>query len=465
MSKTKTLHRCTSCAATSPKWVGQCSSCAEWNTLVEERVASANTGPSTVLASLGDLTIAEPLSLSEVDLQQLLARPTGVADLDRILGGGLVAGSVTLLGGEPGIGKSTLTLQIAAATASGGAKCLVVTGEESAEQVGRRAVRLGVNVDDVLLLAETDLERALSKMFELRPALVIVDSVQTMSMPGATGAPGTVAQVRDCAQALTAFAKREGIAVLLVGHVTKEGTLAGPRVLEHVVDTVLEFEGDRHHGLRFIRAAKHRFGATDDVAVLEMTERGLVTVPDASGLFLDDRRLGISGSIVAPVVQGRRALLVEIQALTVATPLPQPRRVAQGLDNGRLAVMLAVLARRCGITAATSNDVYASVVGGIRVDDPGSDLPVVLAVVSSIEDVPIPSDLVAIGEVGLGGEIRKVGHVAKRLSEAARMGFRKALVPIGTPEGPPGLELVPVSDLREVLALSFADVRVKRNRK
>ncbi len=361
-------------------------------------------------------------------------------------------GSVTLLGGEPGIGKSTLVLQVCAGLAAGGVRCLVVTGEESADQVGRRAQRLGVGVDDVMLLAETDIESIIAAVDSVSPDLVIIDSVQTMSAAGVGAAAGTVSQVRECAQALAALAKQREIAVMLVGHVTKEGTLAGPRVLEHLVDTVLEFEGDRHQGLRFLRAVKHRFGATDEVGVFAMQERGLESVSDASGLFLDDRRPGTPGSAVFPAMQGRRPMLVEVQALTAETSAvpPQPRRVAQGIDGQRLAVILAVVSRRAFISVGLQ-DVFVSVVGGVRLDEPAADLAVALAVVSSLSDQPLNPDTVFIGEIGLGGEVRKVPGLERRLSEAQRMGFKSAIVPPGETDGPKGLSVTHVSTLQEAV--------------
>lgn len=443
VAKVRSLHRCTTCTATSPQWQGRCPACGEWNTLVEE----VSSTPSISRAS-GNAA----QSLASISTETCKAKPTGIIELDRVLGGGLTPGSVTLLGGEPGIGKSTLVLQLCQTLAIANMRCLIITGEESVQQVARRAERLHAQAKNVSLLAETDMESVLAAIESEKPDLAVVDSVQTMSAAGLGSTPGTVTQVRECAQALTSMAKASGVAVLLVGHVTKEGSLAGPRVLEHVVDTVLEFEGDRHHELRFLRAAKHRFGATDEVGVFEMTEQGLMSVPDASGLFLDDRRPGVSGSVVVPVVQGRRPVLVELQALVTSSNAPQPRRVAQGLDTGRVALITAVLAKRAGVGLGMS-DVYASIVGGIRVDEPGTDLALGLAIMSSHFGRSVPTDLVAVGEVGLGGEIRKVAHLQKRLTEAARMGFRRALVPEGCPTGPAGLQLIHVAMLRDAVKL------------
>ena len=448
MTKTKTNHRCSSCGTSSPQWAGRCGGCGEWNTLELD-------APVVVSRVGGPRKASSAVLLSGVDSKSSPVRPTHIPELDRVLGGGVYSGSVTLIGGEPGIGKSTLVLQLCAALALTGSRCLMVTGEESVQQVRRRAERLNACVDDVLLLAETEVESVLASVNEIKPDVLIIDSVQTMSSSAIGSAAGTVTQVRECSQAFVTLAKQGNVIVILIGHVTKDGTLAGPRVLEHMVDTVLEFEGDRHHGLRFLRAAKHRFGATDEVGVLEMAEEGLRSVPDASGLFLNDRRPGVAGSVVVPILHGRRPLLVELQGLVSSTRAPQPRRVAQGLDGGRFAVVLAVLERRAGVSVG-DRDVYASIVGGAKVDDPGSDLPLALALVSSLNGSPLGDDLVAVGEIGLGGEVRNVTHLSKRLTEARRMGFRAAIVPRGAPDGPEGLRLHRVATLREAIAVSGA---------
>jgi DNA repair protein RadA/Sms len=391
---------------------------------------------------------AVPVSLANAAADPKSILPTQVVELDRVLGGGLTRGSVSLLGGEPGIGKSTLILQLCASIARQNGKCLIVTGEESVDQVGRRAERLGANLEKVMLIAESQVEVAIAAMDEVRPKLVIIDSIQTMVTSTANSAAGTVSQVRESAAALTAYAKEHSIAMVLIGHVTKEGSLAGPRVLEHMVDTVLEFEGDRHSTLRFLRTVKHRFGATDEVGVLEMRPEGLQSVPDASAFFLDDRQDGVSGSAVVPVLHGKRPMLVEIQALTVDNE-NSPRRYAQGLDVNRLAVVNAVLQKHAQLVL-TKQDVYASVIGGLRVDDPGTDLALALAVYSTQKNVPVPDKMVAIGELGLSGEIRKATHVQKRLSEAARMGFKTAIVPSKTPEFP-DMNLLRASTIGEAI--------------
>lgn len=390
------------------------------------------------------------MSLAAVDPLGAPRRPTGLSELDRVLGGGLVAGSVTLLGGEPGTGKSTLLLQALAAMAGHGARCLLVCAEESPAQVRLRAGRLGPVAADVLVVGETSLPAVCAHVEALRPDVLAVDSIQTVHDPDGPGAAGSVGQVRDCAQRLVRLAKELGVATLLVGHVTKDGALAGPRALEHVVDTVLAFEGDRHHALRLLRALKHRFGPTDELGLMEMTGEGLLPLADPSALFLADRRPGLPGSVVAPVLEGARPLCVEVQALVHDTPAPLPRRVAQSVDGNRLAMLLAVLQRRAGIPVAGA-DVYASVAGGVRVAEPGGDLAIALAVASARLDRPVPPDTVALGEIGLGGEVRQVAQTPRRLAEAVRLGMRRAIVPSSTPDVR-GLEVVRVADVSDACA-------------
>jgi DNA repair protein RadA/Sms len=373
-----------------------------------------------------------------------------VGELDRVLHGGLVPGSVTLLGGEPGIGKSTLLLQALAGLARAGTRCLVVTAEESAQQVRLRAERLGALPPHLWLVAETELPHVLAHLAAVGPQVVAIDSIQTVFDPALASAPGSVAQVRHCAHHLVRVAKERDLATIVVGHVTKEGGLAGPRVLEHLVDTVLSFEGESHHALRLLRTTKHRFGSTDELGLFEMTGAGLAGVPDPSALFLADRRPGTAGSVVAPVLDGQRPLLVEVQALVTPTTIPTPRRSAQGLDTGRLSLVLAVLAQRVGEGFA-KDDVHAVVAGGVKVAEPGADLALALALASARSGRPIADDVVACGEVGLGGELRQVHQTARRLAEAARLGFRRAVVPASAPEGPGGIEVLRVSTLAEAV--------------
>ena len=435
----KTVYRCNECGADAPKWMGWCPACEASGSLVEEVLLPAGTSiapsvPIPIAEAMGDAT--EPV-------------PTGDPELDRVLGGGLVPGSVTVVGGEPGVGKSTLLLQALASVARG-ATCLYVTAEESARQVALRAERLGVSAPSLWLVAETSLPRIVAHLDALAPAVVVVDSIQTVFDPDLGTAPGTVGQVRGCAQRLVGEAKARGVSVVLVGHVTKDGSLAGPRVLEHLVDTVLAFEGDRHHALRMLRAVKHRFGSTHELGLFEMGEAGLVGVPDPSALFLADRQPGVPGSVVAPVLDGWRPLLVEVQALVVPSTAPTPRRTAQGLDGGRLAQVLAVLERHAGLDVGRA-EVHVAVTGGVRVGEPGADLAVALAVASSATGRPVPADLVMCGEVGLGGELRQVQRTERRLSEAARLGFRRALVPRSAPDAPAGLRLDRATSIGEAL--------------
>ncbi|HEX6785918.1 MAG TPA: DNA repair protein RadA, partial [Acidimicrobiales bacterium] len=431
-------NRCTECGTTHPKWAGRCPSCGAWNTLVEQAASG-----------LG-LAAAVPRPITEIAAADARPVSSGLPELDRVLGGGLVPGSVTVVGGEPGIGKSTLLLQVAAARAHAGAPVLYVSGEESGAQVRDRAGRLGAMEPALWLLSETQVGAVVSAMGTLSPALVVVDSIQTLVDPDVASSPGSVTQVRDTAHRLVQEAKQRDVAVVLIGHVTKDGALAGPRVLEHVVDTVLSFEGDRHHALRLLRAVKHRYGPTSELGLFEMAESGLTGVADASRLFLSDRVMGIPGSVVVPTLEGHRPLLVEVQALVVPSPLPTPRRSAQGFDQGRLALLVAVLSNRVGLPFV-DRDVYASVVGGVRLGEPGSDLGICLALASALTSTAVPGDLIACGEVGLGGELRQVAQTPRRLAEAARLGFRRAIVPASAPEAPGDLELVRVTSVAEAV--------------
>ena len=434
-----------SCGAEAPKWSGKCAGCGDWNTLTEELDL-----PSSI-SGLSDPPVP-PVPITAVRSQDGQPVPTGIPEVDRVLGGGLVPGSVTLVGGEPGVGKSTLVLQLMGARAAAGSTVLYITGEESADQVRLRADRLGALQDNLLLAAETSLPNVIHHINEVRPEICVVDSIQTLHDPAYTSAPGSVTQVRECAHRLVQTAKTTGTTVLLVGHVTKDGQLAGPRVLEHVVDTVLSFEGDRHHALRLLRAQKHRFGSTEELGLFAMVASGLEPVPDPSGLFIGDRRPGIPGSIVTPALEGHRPLLVEVQTLVASSQLPQPRRSCQGLDSGRLALLLAVLERRAGIRIQQL-DVYANAVGGVKVVEPGADLAICLALASAVAGVPIPPSMVACGEVGLGGEIRQVGRIERRVAEAARLGFTTAVVPRSAPDTDAPIELLRVPSLAAAIEL------------
>ena len=450
MARLRLVYRCTECTGSFPKWSGKCATCGAWNSLVEDVE-----GPEPAVASLavGMALVApgEPKPITEIDASTGHPQPTNIPELDRVLGGGLVPGSVTLLGGEPGIGKSTLLMQLLSAWPK---KTLYVTAEESAQQVRTRAERLGALTDNVWLLAEMSLPNIFNAIQQVSPDLVVIDSIQTIADPELSSPPGSVVQVRGCAHRLVQEAKHRNLPVIMVGHVTKEGGLAGPRVLEHVVDTVLSFEGERHHALRLLRAAKHRFGPTSELGLFEMTETGMVGVPDASQLFLADRRTGVPGSVVVPTLEGQRPLLVELQALTnpVSGGAP-PRRSAQGVDSGRLALLLAVLERRARVSLS-GHEVYASVVGGVKLSEPGADLGLCLALVSAVVNKPLPADLVVVGEVGLAGEIRQVAQVGRRLAEASRLGFTRAIVPASASAKVQGLRVDAASTVNEALALA-----------
>lgn len=449
MAKTRTIYRCHECGSGQPKWSGRCPSCEAWNSLVEEIERPAPTGRDALLGG----GAGTPLLIADVDMEAWAPSPTSVGELDRVLQGGLVPGSVTLLGGEPGIGKSTLLLQALAGLAAQGRRCLYVTAEESTQQVRLRAERLATLPPELWLVSDTSLAHVLDHVDAVRPDVIAVDSIQTVFDPALSSAPGSVAQVRECAHRLVRASKERGMASVLVGHVTKDGGLAGPRVLEHLVDTVLSFEGERHHALRLLRAVKHRFGSTDELGLFEMTDRGLAGVPDPSALFLADRRPGTPGSVVAPVLDGHRPLLVEVQALVTPSNLPSPRRSAQGLDSGRLALVLAVLQERVGVTCQQL-DVHTVVAGGVKTVEPGADLAVALALVSAATGTPAGDDLVACGEVGLGGELRQVHQTARRLAEAARLGFRRAVVPASASVDVPGMQVLRATTLAEAVRLA-----------
>ncbi len=437
-------YRCTACGVPAPKWVGRCPACEAWGTLEQ-------TATPVTLRAVPAGGSAQPIAAT--DAAQGAARPTGLAELDRVLGGGIVPGSVTLIGGEPGIGKSTLLLQAAAHAARRGDRVLYVSGEESASQVRARAERLDALEGDLWLATEHDVEAVVAHLDEVAPTLVVVDSIQTIRAVEGAGPPGSVTQVREAAVRLVAEAKARDVAIVLVGHVTKDGSLAGPRQLEHLVDTVLSFEGDRHHALRLLRPVKHRYGTTAELGLFEMTGAGLAEVDDATGLFLADRRAGVPGSVVLPLLEGRRPLLVEIQALVVPSRAPAPRRSAEGVDAGRLALLLAVLHRRLGVPVLEA-EVYALAVGGVQVSEPAADLAVVLAVASAATNVPLPADVVAFGEIGLGGEVRGVRDAGRRLAEAGRAGFRRAVTAASTPTGGVGdIEVVRVPTVAAALAV------------
>ena len=447
MAKAKTQYVCSECGGNSAKWQGQCPACGAWNTLAETRVEATSANRYAALAPAAPVQ-----TLGAVNARELPRASTGIEEFDRVLGGGLVAGGVVLIGGDPGIGKSTLLLQALAAMARS-RRVLYVSGEESAAQVALRARRIGIEGHDVRLLAEIGLERIAATLAEEKPDVAVIDSIQTLYCNELQSAPGSVAQVRECAAQLTRLAKQSGIAIVLVGHVTKEGAIAGPRVLEHMVDTVLYFEGDTHSSFRLIRAIKNRYGAVNELGVFAMTDRGLRGVSNPSALFLSQHDAAVPGSCVLVTQEGTRPLLVEIQALVDTAHVPNPRRLSVGLDPQRLALLLAVLHRHAGV-ATFDQDVFVNAVGGVRIQEPAADLAVLAAIVSSTRNRPLPRGLVAFGEVGLAGEIRPAPRGQERLREAAKLGFSTALIPkANAPKQPiEGLEIVAVDRLEHALA-------------
>jgi len=457
MAKEKSSYVCSECGGTSTRWLGKCPHCGAWNTLVET-VAQAPAAPGKnrlgqqpAFAALAQTS--EVTALSEIEAADFARASTGIDELDRVLGGGIVEGGVVLIGGDPGIGKSTLLLQALDALERSGLETLYVTGEESGAQIALRARRLGLDGSQVQVLAEIQLEKILATLDARQPSVAVIDSIQTVYSDQLTSAPGSVAQVRECAAHLTRAAKASGIAIVLVGHVTKEGALAGPRVLEHMVDTVLYFEGETHSAFRLVRAIKNRFGAVNEIGVFAMTERGLRGVANPSAIFLSQHSEPVPGSCVLVTLEGTRPMLVEIQAL-VDSGGPSPRRLSVGLDRDRLAMLLAVLHRHAGV-ACMDQDVFVNAVGGVRISEPAADLAVMLAIASSLRGKPLPSGFIAFGEVGLAGEVRPAPRGQERLKEAAKLGFSIAVVPkANAPKKPiEGLTIHPVERVEEAIEL------------
>jgi DNA repair protein RadA/Sms len=445
----RTIFVCQECGQESARWLGRCPDCQSWNTFVERAVATA---PRAVAAA------AVSVQMSDLAAEELLRLTVHLPEFERVLGGGIVPGSLILVGGDPGIGKSTLLLQVAALAAASGRSVLYVSGEESARQLQMRARRLGSDGRGIFVVAETDLDGALQAADDLQPALVVVDSIQTVHSQSTPSPPGSIAQLRECTMRLMQWAKGGGIPICIIGHVTKEGDIAGPRLLEHIVDVVLYLEGERFSSYRLLRGVKNRFGSTNEVGVFEMTAQGLAAVENPSEVFLAERGEGAVGSVVVPTLEGSRPLLVEVQALTSPTVLAVPRRTANGLDFNRLILITAVLAKRAGLALA-NQDVIANVVGGLRVQEPAADLALALAIASSNRDAAVPSDLVAVGEVGLSGELRSVGQLERRLGEAERLGFRRCLLPqacLRRVAPVTDLELMPAATLREAIRLAFS---------
>ncbi|MFZ5816989.1 MAG: DNA repair protein RadA [Bacillota bacterium] len=427
MAKAKSLFFCQECGHESPRWMGKCPGCGAWNSMVEEPVVRS--GPAGRAGISPGLSAGEkPVSIANVEVQDALRLPTGSGELDRVLGGGIVPGSFVLVGGDPGIGKSTILLQLAARVAQAHGTVLYISGEESARQIRLRADRLGTLHDRLLVLAETNLEAIEQHAMQVKPAMLIVDSIQTVFRPDLPSAPGSVTQVREGAAQLLRLAKSESIAVFIVGHVTKEGSLAGPRVLEHIVDTVLYFEGERHASFRVLRAVKNRFGSTNEIGLFEMRDAGLAEVDNASQLFLSERPLDVSGSVVVPSLEGTRPLLVEVQALVSASTFVSPRRTADGIDLNRVQLIIAVLEKRVGLLLG-NHDAYVKVAGGVRIAEPAVDLGLAVALASSFRDQPPDRRTVVIGEVGLAGEVRAVSRVEQRIREAEKMGFTRIVLP------------------------------------
>ncbi len=449
MAKTKTVFYCTSCGNETPKWQGRCSACGAWNTIEEhvEKPVAVGKGKS---APVGMSRKAQ--KLSQVDGSNEIRFPTGMGELDRVLGGGAVAGSLVLVGGAPGIGKSTLLLQICNSLCAG-RRVLYVSGEESERQLKLRAVRLGVSPEELYILSETRLSDILESVEEIKPDILIVDSIQTLYNEENDSSPGSISQVKDCTMSMMNISKAQGITVFVVGHINKDGNIAGPKVLEHMVDCVLYFEGDPNSSYRLLRAAKNRFGSTNEIGVFEMMDIGLVEVPNPSQMLLEGRPEGASGTCVACVMEGTRPVLAEVQALVTKTTFNVPRRAADGFDFNRAVLLMAVAEKRAGMKLNVF-DAYINVIGGLRLDEPGADLPVALAVASSYRDQAIADDLVAIGEIGLTGEIRAVSHMNQRLGEVVRLGFKKCIIPRNSSEKleiPEGLTVYRVRNLREAI--------------
>lgn len=448
MGKTKTVFYCTSCGNETPRWQGRCPSCGAWNT-IEEHIEK----PAGVKAKSAPVGQSKrPQRLSDVATDEEVRFSTGMRELDRVLGGGAVAGSLVLVSGAPGIGKSTLLLQICNSLCAG-RRVLYVSGEESERQLKLRAERLGVNPEELFILSETRLSDLLEAASETKPDILIVDSIQTLYNEENDSSPGSVSQVKDCTMSMMQLSKSSGITVFVVGHINKDGNIAGPKVLEHMVDCVLYFEGDPNSSYRLLRAAKNRFGSTNEIGVFEMRDAGLVEVPNPSQMLLEGRPEGASGTCVACVMEGTRPVLAEVQALVAKTTMNVPRRVSDGFDFNRAVLMLAVMEKRAGMKLSLF-DAYINVIGGLRLDEPGADLPIVLALASSYRDQSVADDLVAIGEVGMTGEIRSVSHMNQRLGEIARLGFKKCIIPRGGSEKldiPSDLTVYRVRNIREAI--------------
>ncbi|MGD8791203.1 MAG: DNA repair protein RadA [Anaerolineae bacterium] len=460
MAKKRVQYVCQSCGATSLKWSGQCKQCEEWNTLVETIVEKRK----APIPGHAWTPLSQPQSLPEIQADQFQRLPVDNGELARVLGGGIVPGSVILIGGDPGIGKSTLLLQASARLSDEAGPVLYVSGEESVHQIKMRADRLGLQQPGLYVVSEVSLDQIVAHVEQLRPRLVVVDSIQAVSSQELESSAGTVSQVKACATALLRLAKTKNTPIFLVGHVTKAGSIAGPRVLEHIVDAVLYLEGDRFHTYRLLRGVKNRFGSTNEVGVFEMTEMGMVEVANPSQAFLAERLPDTAGSSIAVTMEGTRPLLVEIQALASTTSFGLPRRTANGIDSNRLLLLVAVLSKRVGLRLF-DQDVFVNVVGGLRINEPAVDLALALAIASSFQNAPLPADLAAVGEVGLSGELRTVGHLSRRLNEAAKLGFDRCIIPSThrKPTGlPAGMEILPARSLADALAATLGQAKPSR---
>ncbi len=449
MAKVKTKFCCQECGFESPKWMGKCPGCQSWNSMVEEVEKVVKTHGVNPLFAVKE----KPTSIIHIESASEPRIQTGIRELNRVLGGGVVPGSLILVGGDPGIGKSTLLLQTSFSLAQQGLKVLYVSGEESAAQIKLRADRLHALSPQLFVLCETDMERIEEAVEEIQPDFMVIDSIQTVYQPQVASAPGSVSQVRECTGLFMRLAKMKGIATVLVGHVTKEGAIAGPRLLEHMVDCVLYFEGERHHSYRLLRAVKNRFGSTNEMGIFEMNESGLGEVTNPSELFLSERPLGVAGSTVVASMEGTRPVLVELQALVCSTNFPTPRRMTTGIDHNRLSLIIAVLEKRVGLFLQ-NQDAYLNVAGGIKLDEPAVDLAAAVSIASSFKDVPTKADDVIFGEIGLTGEVRAVSRIEQRVKEAQKLGFKRVIMPEKSLKGwnhPDGMEIIGVSTVQDAL--------------
>jgi len=452
----RVVYVCQQCGAQQPRWLGKCPDCGEWNSLVEEKPASASP-ESSPRGGLFRMRAVTPLAYQEIESQDDARQSSGINEFDRVLGGGIVPGSLVLIGGDPGIGKSTLLLEVSDKLSQAYGKVLYISGEESERQIKLRGERLGINPQGLYLLAETNLERIFAEIDALDPQAIVVDSVQTVFSSKLESAPGSVSQVREVAGQFLMLAKNRTLPVFLIGHVTKEGMIAGPKALEHIVDTVLYFEGERHHNHRIIRAVKNRFGAANEIGVFEMTGRGLVPVTNPSGLFLSERPVGVSGSVVTACMEGTRPMLVEVQALVTSNKYGTARRMTQGVDSQRVALLMAMMEKRIGMHVL-ADDVFVNVAGGMAIDEPAADLGIVAAIASSFRNLPIEERSAVFGEVGLAGEVRATSQAAVRVREAYAMGFRRCVIPQGNLTGleyDDGIEVIGVRDVGDALEALF----------